>query len=62
MTEQGTPEFKDRVVKCTECGYEFTFTAGEQRFYQSKGLAEPKRCPFCRARRKLTINRDGDRR
>jgi hypothetical protein len=52
--------FKDRILKCQECGCGFKFEAGEQRFYQSKGLAEPKRCPSCRERRKLTIAQGGE--
>jgi NAD-dependent SIR2 family protein deacetylase len=54
--------FKDRVVECVDCHDRFLFEAGEQRFYQGKGLAEPKRCPSCRHRRKLTINPGGERR
>ena len=34
-------------------GEEFTFTAGEQEFYQQRGLTnEPGRCPECRQARK----------
>jgi len=42
-------EFEDKSLTCVECGVEFVFTAGEQEFYQSRGLEnEPKRCPDCR--------------
>ena len=45
--------FLDRTLVCRDCGIEFTFTAGEQDFYQTKGLLnEPGRCPECRALRR----------
>lgn len=43
----------DKTLSCVECGMEFTFTAGEQEFFASKGYTnEPKRCPTCREARK----------
>jgi CxxC-x17-CxxC domain-containing protein len=43
----------DRTLTCRDCGRQFVFTAGEQEFYQSRGLMnEPGRCPECRAARK----------
>ncbi|MEZ4502503.1 MAG: zinc-ribbon domain containing protein [Dehalococcoidia bacterium] len=46
--------FQDRDLTCRDCGGSFIFTAGEQEFYQSKGLQnDPVRCPACRANRKL---------
>lgn len=45
--------FADKVLVCSNCGSEFTFTAGEQEFYAAKGFTnEPRRCPTCRASRK----------
>ena len=45
--------FQDKVLTCRDCGQQFTFTAGEQEFYASKGLQnEPGRCPDCRAIRR----------
>ncbi len=45
-------EYKDKVLKCVECGTEFVFTAGEQMFYADKGFKnEPKRCKNCKAKR-----------
>lgn len=44
---------EDKTLKCLDCGADFTFTAGEQEFYASKGFTnEPKRCPTCRQARK----------
>lgn len=40
-------------MACVDCGQEFTFTAGEQEFYEQRGFSEPpKRCATCRAARK----------
>ncbi len=45
--------FTDKTLTCIDCGQEFTFTAGEQEFHQSKGFNnEPRRCPTCRRARK----------
>ena len=45
-------EYRDRVLKCVECGAEFVFTAGEQLFYADKGFKnEPKRCKTCKGKR-----------
>ena len=47
--------FQDKTLTCRECGAEFTFTVGEQEFYQSRGLMhEPARCPTCRLERRRT--------
>ena len=44
---------RDRILVCRDCGNDFTFTAGEQEFYASKGLTNsPGRCPSCRAARR----------
>jgi CxxC-x17-CxxC domain-containing protein len=45
--------YTDKTLTCRECGQPFTFTAGEQEFYASRGLMnEPSRCPECRAVRR----------
>jgi CxxC-x17-CxxC domain-containing protein len=49
--------FSDKTLACRDCGKEFSFTAGEQEFYESRGFSEPTRCPDCRAARKAS--RDG---
>jgi RecJ-like exonuclease len=42
-------EFQDKVLKCKECGKEFTWTAGEQQFFADKGFNnKPTRCKDCR--------------
>ncbi len=41
--------FQEKTLRCSDCGASFTFTAGEQEFYQTKGFTnEPKRCSLCR--------------
>jgi len=42
---------QDKQIKC-ECGEEFTFTVGEQKFFQSRDFSAPKRCAGCRAEKK----------
>lgn len=37
---------------CKDCGKEFDFTIGEQRFYEEKGFAQPIRCKECRDAKK----------
>jgi CxxC-x17-CxxC domain-containing protein len=45
--------FEDKQLTCSDCGADFTFSAEEQEFFQSKGYTnEPKRCPACREARK----------
>lgn len=45
-------ERKDEIIVCRNCGNEFAFTVGEQKFYEEKGFAKPVRCKDCRAKRK----------
>ena len=51
------PLFQTKSIECVDCGVTFDWTAEEQRFYWSKELSEPKRCPSCRRIRKSTIAR-----
>lgn len=54
--------FDDKTLKCRECGSDFTFTAGEQEFYQQKGLMnQPGRCPSCRSARRAASGGMGGR-
>jgi len=60
MTTQEQTE--DKYIKCVDCGDEFMFSQGEQKFFNSKTppLQTPKRCHACRARRKAQIARPED--
>jgi hypothetical protein len=49
MTLNIRPEPGDVRLTCCDCGTSFTFTSGERRFLESKGLSEPRRCKPCRA-------------
>ena len=52
--------FEDKDLQCLDCSATFTFTAGEQEFYQTKGLTnEPKRCPNCRQAKKAQRSDSG---
>ena len=47
--------YADKTLTCRDCGQAFTFSAGEQEFYASRGFTnEPSRCPDCRAARKAS--------
>ena len=53
--------FQDKSIQCSDCGATFSFSAGEQEFFQSKGFTnEPKRCPSCRQTRKSQRGDDGN--
>jgi len=52
--------FEDKSLKCCDCSTTFTFTAGEQEFYQTKGFTnEPKRCHDCRRANKAKRSDSG---
>jgi CxxC-x17-CxxC domain-containing protein len=41
--------YEDRTLTCRDCGEEFIFSGGEQRFFAEKGLTNtPQRCLSCR--------------
>lgn len=44
---------KDRYLTCCDCGERFIFEVGEQEYYIKRKLNIPRRCPKCRAIRKL---------
>jgi DNA-directed RNA polymerase subunit RPC12/RpoP len=48
---------EDKQIRCADCGREFTFTAGEQEFYEGRNMSAPRRCKECREARKA--ERDG---
>ena len=55
-------EFQDRSIQCIDCHQDFTFTAGEQEFYERKGFRElPKRCKPCRDKRKASSGEGRER-
>ncbi len=56
--------YQDVTIQCSDCSSDFVFTAGEQEFFEQKGLVNvPKRCPECRSARKKSRNsRRGERR
>lgn len=49
----------DRMLACEDCGAQFVFDAGEQRFFKEKGFSEPKRCPKCRKKVRFRMRRRG---
>ena len=53
---------EDLILNCCDCGADFYFTAGEQRYFSAKKLSPPKRCPHCRAERKRNLIPDSEAR
>jgi len=50
-------EYRDKSLKCVDCGADFIFTAGEQIFYADKGFKnEPKRCKACKSKRSQMVS------
>ncbi len=47
---------QDKDLTCKDCQQPYTFTAGEQEFFQSRGFSEPVRCKTCRDIRKSQKN------
>ena len=44
--------FVDRMLRCSDCGNDFIFTAGEQLFFVDRQFKnDPKRCKLCKAKR-----------
>lgn len=49
----------DKIIKCKDCGNDFTLTANEQEFFAKKGFEEPKRCLDCRRKNKIAKEKRG---
>ena len=50
-------DFQDKKLACKDCGNEFVWSAGEQKFYADKGLLNPPgRCQDCRGKAKKTTS------
>jgi hypothetical protein len=53
--------FEDKSIQCSDCGTTFSFSAGEQEFFASKGFTnEPKRCSSCRRAKKAQSSGGGN--
>lgn len=49
-------ELQDKTLVCKECGKDFTWTAGEQEFFASKGFRnKPTRCKDCRKQNRQRV-------
>lgn len=44
----GDRNMADMTLKCKDCGSDFTWTEGEQEFYNKKQFSQPVRCQKCR--------------
>jgi hypothetical protein len=53
--------FQNKSIQCSDCGTTFIFSALEQERFASRGYTnDPKRCSWCRAKRKIERYGDGD--
>lgn len=53
-SQQIAGTFQDKTLQCSECHKDFTWTAGEQDFFQRRGFQQPKRCTNCRKTKKAS--------
>lgn len=54
-----TDTMSDITITCKDCGKEFIFTVGEQKFYEEKGLINnPVRCKECRDKKRAKHEQD----
>jgi CxxC-x17-CxxC domain-containing protein len=57
LGDDAVMNFVDRTLKCSDCGGEFVFTAGEQLFFHDKQFKnDPKRCKHCKGKRSTGTN------
>jgi len=49
-------DLTDKTITCRDCKTPFTFTAGEQSFFQQQNFTEPTRCKPCRDLKKQQRN------
>ena len=50
-------KYIEKTIICKDCGKDFTLSAGEQKFYEEKGLSHPIRCKDCRLKRKTSFGK-----
>jgi len=55
MLKANSLKVENKTLVCVDCGAPFVFSVGEQRYFLSKGLSIPKRCPNCRHKRRQTL-------
>lgn len=48
-------EFEDIILTCCDCHKEYIWSSGEQTYFFSKQLSQPKRCPDCRKLRRVHL-------
>lgn len=48
-------EFIDKELTCKLCGQIFVWSAGEQAYFHTKGLQDPRHCKPCRKIRRDAI-------
>ncbi len=51
-------ELRNRWLTCIDCGNDFVFKIGEQKYYKEKGFEPPKRCLSCRPKKRALYNKE----
>lgn len=50
----------EKTLTCSDCGLGFAFTNGERKLFASRGYSnDPKRCPICRAAKRIELGDSG---
>ena len=49
------------MIRCKTCGNRFILTLDEVTWFENRGLKAPVRCPSCRKKRKVAIERERER-
>jgi len=55
LPETNGNQYEDKRLICRDCGQDFVWEAGEQRFFNDRGLAPTVRCLSCRKRRRAVV-------
>ena len=57
-SSNAAPELHDLSLECQDCHKDFNFSVEDQKYHQTNGYENPKRCGDCRAAKKAARPRD----
>lgn len=58
---ENTEIMQDITIVCKDCGQEFVWTVGEQKFFKEKGLENrPVRCKDCRNKKRTKFENNSN--
>jgi hypothetical protein len=55
MTPEPDFDNGDLLLICVDCEQDFLLTVGEQQFFESRQLAQPRRCKRCRELKRTRV-------